>query len=288
MPPREHSLRSLFRGERSVYPNWLRWTVIGSAALLLLSVGLLVNNEYIRRHRTIHVVNACGKPVQVKVDDEAPQTIATSGQVVVNEGRHRVKLTGAVDETHEVDVQSAFFDRWFRKPLWVLNPGGEAVLEQGTLFYAENPPPSHHHLIVGRSFVTVPHVDYAFESPPAKIDLKQKNAQVEKISMLRFQGPDADAFSATIALDRAAALDFAERRLRRQPEQEELLTQYLAATWQKDLARLEDFLKSGLDRRRYSSSGIDLTRPSARSTGTTLICWRSTTATSKPSPGTPP
>ena len=159
------------------------------------------------------------------------------------------RLSGAVDETHEVDVQSAFFDRWFRKPVWVLNPGGEAVLEQGTLFYAENPPPSHHHLIVGRSFVTVPHVDYAFESPPAKLDLKQKNGQVEKISMHRFQGPDADAFSATIALDRAAALDFAERRLRRQPEQEELLTQYLAATWQKDLARLEAFLKSGLDRR---------------------------------------
>ena len=92
LPPREHSLRSLFRGERSVYPNWLRWTVIGSAALLLLSVGLLINNEYIRRHRTIHVVNACGKPVQVKVDDEPPQTIATSGQVVVDEGRHRVQV----------------------------------------------------------------------------------------------------------------------------------------------------------------------------------------------------
>ena len=71
LPPREHSLRSLFRGETSAYPQWLRWTIIGGAAMALLAGGLLINNEYIRRHRTIHVVNACGQPVQVRVDDRA-------------------------------------------------------------------------------------------------------------------------------------------------------------------------------------------------------------------------
>jgi hypothetical protein len=247
LPPREHSLRSLFRSERSVYPKWLRWTVIGGAALVLLSVGLLINNEYIRRHRAIHVVNACGKPVEVKVDDQPPLSVATTGQLVVNEGPHRLQLTGAVDETHQIDVQSTFFDRWFRKPVWVLNPGGEAVLEQVTLYYAENPPPSQQHLIMGRPFVALPHVDYAFESPPSKLDVKTKNAQVEKVSLQRFQGSDAIAFSATIDQDRAAALDFAEHRLRRhQPEQHNLLKHYLAATWLKDASRVEAFLKSGL------------------------------------------
>ncbi len=249
LPPREHSVRSLFRGEGSVYPKWLRWTVIGGAAIVLLASGLLINNEFIRRHRTIQVFNACGKPVQVKVDAQPPLTIETTGQLVVDEGRHRLQLTGAVDETHEVELRSTFLERWFRKPLWVLNPGGEAVLEHANLYYAANPPPSQHQLIVGRSFVALPHVDYAFEDPPSNLDVKSKNGQIEKISVQRFQGPDATAFSATIDADRPRALDFAEHRLRRQPEQSELLKQYLVAAWQKDTARVEAFLKSGLDRR---------------------------------------
>ena len=205
----------------------------------------MINNEYIRRHRTIHVVNACGEPVQVKIDNQPPVSIAGTGQLVVSEGRHQLQLSGAVSESHRVDVQSTFLDRWFRKPLWLLNPGGEAVLEQGTLYYAENPPPSHETLIVGRPIVTLGHVDYAFESPPAKLDLKRKSGIVEKISLQRFQGSDANAFLAVIDQDRlAAALNFAEARLRRQREQQDLFKYYVAAAWQKDTARLEAFLKS--------------------------------------------
>jgi tetratricopeptide (TPR) repeat protein len=249
LPPRTHSLRSLFRGETSVYPKWIRWTIIGGAAMALLAGGLLINNEYIRRHRTIHVVNACGPAVQVRVDDQPPVTIGTSGQLVVSEGRHRIQLSGAVDETHEVDLQSTFFDRWFRKPAWILNPGGEAVLDQGTLFYAENPPPSQHHLIVDRPFVALPHVDYTFVSPPDKLEIGQKNGQVEKTSLQQFLGPDANAFAATIDHDRTAALDFAERRLRRHPEQQDLLNHYLSEGIPQDVPRVMAFLKSGLDRR---------------------------------------
>ena len=249
LPPREHSLRSLFRGETSVYPKWLRWTIIVGAAMVLLAGGLFINNEYIRRHRTIHVVNACGPGVQVQVDDQPPLTIGNSGWLVVNEGRHRIQLSGAVDETHEVDLQSGFFDRWFRKPAWILNPGGEAVLDQGTLYYAESPPPSQHRLIVGRTFLALPHVDYPFEPPPDKLDIGRKNGQVEKTSIQQFLGKDSTAFAATIDQDRTAALDFAEHRLRRQPGQRELLEQYFSEGMQHDALRVEAFLKSGLELR---------------------------------------
>ena len=229
LPPREHSLRAFFRGKGYVYPGWLRWTVIGGAGLLLLAAGLLINNEYIRRHRTLQVVNACGQPVQVRVDDQPPGVVATFGQIVVGEGRHRIQLSGPVEETHEVDLEAGFFDRWFRKPAWILNPGGEAVLEEGTLYYAENPPPSQHHLIVGQPFVALRHVDYLFEEPAGEHNVKNKGGQVVKASVKRFQGPDHDAFSADDRSDRAAALDFAERRLRRQPDQDELLERYLSS-----------------------------------------------------------
>lgn len=269
LPPREHSLRSLFRGETSVYPKWIRWTIIGGAAMALLAGGLLINNEYIRRHRTIHVVNACGPGIQVRVDDQSPVTIGTSGRLVVGEGRHRIQLSGAVNETHEVNLQSTFFDRWFGKPAWILNPGGEAVLDQGTLYYAENPPPSQHHLIVGRTFVALPHVDYAFEPPPNKLDIGRKNGQVEKTSLQQFLGPDSTAFAATIDQDRVAALDFAEHRLRRQPEQRELLQHYFSEGMQHDASRVEAFLKSSLDRRPIQVQWHRAYQSSANSRGTT-------------------
>jgi tetratricopeptide (TPR) repeat protein len=249
LPPREHSLRGLLGGKDSTYPGWLRWSVIGGAGLALLSAGLLINNEYIRRHRTIHVVNACGLPVQVRVDDQPPVTVATWGQVGVEEGRHRLQLSGPVEETREVDVRADFLDRWSCKPVWILNAGGEAALEEGTLYYAENPPPSQHRLILGQPFVSLRHVDYAFEDPPSSLDVKSKNGQVVKTSLKRFTGSDRDAFSATVQSDRAAAIDFAERRLRRKPDQDELLDRYLSQATPQDIPRIEAFLKSNLDYR---------------------------------------
>ena len=114
---------------------------MGGVGLALLAAGLLINNEYIRRHRTIHVVNACGQPVQVRVDDGPPQTVASLGRLTVGEGRHRVRVSGPVEETRDIDVRAGFFDRWFGKPAWVLNPGGEAVLEDMTIRYAVSPQP---------------------------------------------------------------------------------------------------------------------------------------------------
>jgi hypothetical protein len=187
-----------------VYPKWLRWTAIGGLATALLAGRLLINNEYIRLHRTIHVVNATGQPVRARVENQPPVTIGDFGRLVVNEGWHRIQLSGPVAETHEVEHRAGFFDRWSSKPNWILDPGGEAVLEQGLLFYAENPPPSTHHLIVGRSFVTLPHVDYAFEAPPDKLDIKRKGGQVEKTSRLVI-GPESQALICAVLAERFPA-----------------------------------------------------------------------------------
>jgi hypothetical protein len=131
----------------------------------------------------------------------------------------------------------------------VLNPGGEAVLEEATLYYARNPQPAQHRLIVGRPFVALPHVDYAFEEPPRSISVKGRNAQVVKTAVRRFDGPDVQAFAAASQSDREAALAFAEGRLRRRPDQDDLLKGYLDEAERREGPRVEAFLKSGLDRR---------------------------------------
>jgi tetratricopeptide (TPR) repeat protein len=251
LPRREHSLRGLFRGDGHVYSRKMRWAVIGGAGLLLLAAGLAVNNEYIRRHRTLRVINACGAPVQVRVDDQPPQTVADSGQVVVEEGRHRIQVTGAVDETHDVALRAGYFDRWFSKPAWVLIPGGEAALAHNTLYYATNPAPSRHELIVGRPFVALPHVDYAFEEPPRSLEVKG-NGTVVKVALQRSLGGDVQVFHQAAQTDRAGALTFAERRLRRHPEDQALLRAYYIELEPGEYSRAESFLKSGLDRRPVS------------------------------------
>lgn len=249
LSPRAHSLRGLFGGPGSSYAPWQRRLVAAGVGLALLAAGLLINNEYIRRHRTLHVVNACGPPVQVRVDDGPPVAVASLGLLTVSEGRHRVHVGGPVEETHEIDVRAGFFDRWFRKPLWVLNPGGEAVLDEATLYYAKDPPTPQHRAIIGEPFVARPHVDYRFEPPPDRLQVKKKDGQVVKTAFEWRQGQDIDAFLEAVATNREAALAFAERRLRRNPDQDGLLEYYLQKTVLDSRPRAEAFLRTGLDRR---------------------------------------
>jgi tetratricopeptide (TPR) repeat protein len=248
LPRRQHSLRGLFRGDGHVYSKRLRWAVIGGVGLVLLAAGLAVNNEYIRRHRILRVINSCGTPVQVRVDDQPPQTVADSGQIVVNEGRHRIQLTGAVDETHDVALEAGYFDRWFSKPAWVLIPGGEAVLVEQAIYYAKDPRPAQHSLIVGRPFVALPHVDYVFEPPPHQIQVRGGETVVKK-SLERFPGTDLQAFRAAAGSDRQGALAFAERRLRRRPEDRAMLKAYMLDAASGETGRAESFFATGLDRR---------------------------------------
>ncbi len=254
LPERRHSLRGLFRAEGSPYSTGQRRLAMIGLGLVILAAGLLINNEYIRRHRTIRVINVTGQPVQVAVDDATAQAVGGQGSVVVGEGTHRIRLTGPVDETLDVDLRAGFFDRWYLKPAWVLNPGGEAVIEQSTLYYAANPPPSTRRLIVGQGFLALPHVDYPFLTPPPSLEVKARDGQVVKTALRSIQGEDAGAFLAELPSNRAGALDFAERRLRRHPEGGELLTAYSRALLNQpqELPRLEAFLKSGIERRPLS------------------------------------
>jgi tetratricopeptide (TPR) repeat protein len=249
LPPRQHWLRGLFHAEGSSYAPWLRKLVIGGGAFLLVAAGLLISNEYIKRNRVIHVTSACDKPVQISVDGRPAITCSGTGKLSVAEGRHRITMTGAVEDATEVELSAGFFDRWFSKPLWVLNPGGEAVLKDMTVYYAQNPQPASYRLWLGRSFISRPHVDYPFEDPPDHLEVKNKTQAVEKHAFSWVHGRDSDSFLEVYDLDRAAALSFAEGRLRRFPDNNDLLTAYLAKTLPEEAAHVEEFLKTGLERR---------------------------------------
>ena len=250
LPRRSRSLLGLFGiGDRTGYTRrQIRVAVCGSA-ILLATAGLVLSNEYFRRNRSIFVLNACGQDVEVQIDDDPPRSISGLGRVVTGEGHHRIKLTGAVQETHEVDLHTRYIDRWFKKPVWVLNPGKEAIVLESTIYYAAKPRPHDRRYIAGESFLYRADVDYPFEPPPDKLKVNSDRNEVAKTSLQWQRGEEVRVFEELVAQDRSAAFAFAERRVRQLPDRKDLLEAFLAMAKPAELPQIEAFLKSGLERR---------------------------------------
>ncbi len=250
LPPRKRSLWTLFQGGGGNRPaSWQRTALFWVGGIALVLGGLATFNEYIRRHRTLFVVNACGNPVIVRVDNGSAQTVTDLGRLTVTEGRHHLTMSGPVTDTQDIDVQAGYFERFIKNPVWVVNPGSEAVLEEETLYYAEHPRPSQSRLIVGQAFLTRPHINYLFEPSPDKVEVKGKNAEVVKTSIKWWHGDDTRAFETALDENRSAALAFAESRLRRHPDNAALLKAYLNDSGEPELPRIKTLLKSELARR---------------------------------------
>jgi tetratricopeptide (TPR) repeat protein len=250
LPPRTPSLLGLFglRGTAG-YAPWQRWTALAGTAAVLVALSLAGSNEYVRRNRSIYVVNACGGDLGVHIDDEPVRTISGLGRFVVGEGHHRIRFSGAIEETQDVALQTPYLDRWLNKPVWALNPGNEAVLRESTIHYAKNPPPPESRFIVGQPFLYRPHVDYAFEDLPESLKLFSGQSEIAKTSLQWHHGEEAHVFRTLLKDDRPAAIAFAERRLRRNPALKELLDAYLDLAMPAELPQIQNFLEAGLGRR---------------------------------------
>ena len=246
LPPPRRSLKGLF-----VVDGSPRTAAIAALVVVLGVAGLAISNEFIRRNRVLRVVNA-GDPVQVAVDGGPPRTIAGLGEVPVAEGKHRIVVTGPVRETHDVELTSSYLDRWAKSPAWILNPGGEAVIEHETVSYSAQPIPSQSAVLVGQPFLAIPNVDYLFTDPPNSIQVDGKDKVVTKEVVRWVQGQDQGAFRQLAGSNRAAALDFAEKRIRRHPEDKGLFEAYLMQAFAADRARADAFLQAGLGRRPIS------------------------------------
>ncbi len=250
LPPRRRSLVGLFGiGQSAGYARWQRWAAVWGVLFLLAAAALAASNEYFRRNRTIYVVNACGLPVNVQVDGAGPQIVDGLGRLSASEGRHVIKVSGAIEETHEIEMRTSYWDRWRDNPVWVLNPGGEAVVRESTVFYALNPRPPIRGPIALEPFLFRRHVDYAFEPLPESLQLPRGSGEISRIALLWEHNRDAEAFEEILGSDRALAFAFIERRLRRSPEQTRLLDDCMRFALPEELPKVHAFLKAGLERR---------------------------------------
>jgi len=230
LPEVNHSIGKLFTPQ---YSSAQRWVVGLSIALILAVVGLAVNNEYMRRHRPLTILNATGGAVTVQVDGQEPVSVSGSDKhvITVSEGSHVVSVSGPVTEQHTIDISSDYLSRWTSTPVWIINVGGEAVIVDVTVYYAVQPQKPDVRLVTDTVFIRS-HVDYPFEEPPQSIELSNANSVLSKTSLSWFN-PEASPGGAlagylTLKTENPQhAWEFAKRKLRRHPDDEQLLA-YLA------------------------------------------------------------
>jgi len=215
---------------------------------VLVAAGMAANNEYIRRHRTLHIVSGLPTAATVQVDDHPPIQVVRETQVTLPEGTHRVLVSGPVTAQYTVPLHSSYWSRWFRKPVWVVNIAGTAGLMQMQYHYAQNPIPPSFNSHAGQTYVAHPHIDYAFIDPPDSMRVSNKNTTITKSGMVLIPGePDHLVQHVT---DPAQALTYLEAHLPSRPDDGVLFHDYeerLEA--QKAFPRGETFLKGGLARR---------------------------------------
>ena len=151
-----------------------------------------------------------------------------------------------MEEELDIDMATGFSERWFNKPLWVLNPGGKAVLQESDrslrretaawLLSLARRPTVYLTSACGSRVRTTARPGQAHEQESGS---HQDCVPVD--SRRRQLGVPGAASNA----DSAGAPAFAERRLHHFPDQRELFDSYLGRTLPQQAKRVEEFLKSG-------------------------------------------
>ncbi len=227
--------------------------VLGFGVVALLMIAAWGHNEWVRRNRTLHVVNDLGRPLQIQIDDQAPVTIEGLGTLTLAEGTHRLRTTGAWEDERTIDLETRFFERWSQQPVWVFNPGSLALLRESEITYSQNPEPIFWTYRYGEPFLAFEHVDYAFEPAPDELRVGDTNKSVTKVELVWDRDPDRHTEIFYAELNQADGVErafrYAETRLDLRPDLIALLEAYWQLGFSADPGRVEAFLQRGLDER---------------------------------------
>jgi len=248
LPERTGTFLSVFNPWSQQYSSGQKTLAFIGLVTFLIVVGLGTNTIYLGQHRTLHLLSGLDQPVQVQIDNRTPVTVASHERVTVPEGTHRVSVTGPITAQYEVRMDSPFWSRLFRNPVWIVNFGGTAALVQLQYHYAVNPIPPGVTILSGQTVVSLPHVDYPFVDPPNSLDLSSNNQVLTK-SGLMTAPVDPESLASKISnLDQA--LTYLEAFLPTRPQDGMLFYAYQARVKKEHaIPRGEAYLKAGLDRR---------------------------------------
>ncbi len=142
LPKRKFSWRN-FRSESDPSArSRARTFLILGVIVALVSLGFLIANEYIRRHRTVYLVNAHAIPAIVEITGtDLRRKTGRLESFELKEGNYHAVLSGPVKHKLDFEIQTSYFSSWFDDPVWILNIGGDAILLRREVTYNTNTPP---------------------------------------------------------------------------------------------------------------------------------------------------
>ncbi|TAL05226.1 MAG: tetratricopeptide repeat protein [Verrucomicrobia bacterium] len=252
LPKLKFTWKRFFSIQRSPQPvagprlTWRSLMVLG-IVLGVVAILFLIANEYIRRHRTLHIVSAFKTPALVEVRNAG--LVRTTQRIVelpLPEGRYHATITGPVKQEVDFEIRGSYWSRWFDDPAWVLNVGGSAILDRVDATYLQNPQPVTHTFYFGDTFYALGGITHPFRDLPEKANV---GTHYMGLDLFR-QEPTALFYYFAQRKNFAEALRLAETRLRVQPDDEGLLGLYFnTVQLQNQLDRAEKFLRPGLTNR---------------------------------------
>jgi hypothetical protein len=220
--------------ELSVWRRF-RWLLPALGATSLVAIAAAAN-FYIAEHRTLHIVNGFGAPLVLRLEDgrEIQAPARAQATVPIAEGSHVVQVAcgdrGLGSEPFE--ISSGYWERFFRKPLYVLNPGGGAALlwEKVTYSAAPNAGAGEDRLYVGAVFFAFDDIDCPFEQFPRTVQIKRGQTLTKtRVSLLPI-APMKLLAAPEHLLSGDERLSLAEAHLRLAPNDAELRDVYKATS----------------------------------------------------------
>ena len=177
LPKAKFSWKQLFATNRTQTAGpaltWRGAAIFGIVVALILG-GFVIANEYIRRHRTLYIVNALKEPAKVEIRG-AGTIVASYGltQMVLPEGNYHASISSPVKQETDFSIRSSYFDRWGGDPAWVLNVGNAAVLSVESAVYSANPRPTTISFYFGQPFFSFPRVTHPFKALPRTVSIEK-------------------------------------------------------------------------------------------------------------------
>ena len=221
-------------------PFWRTRAFGWTAAIVAAVVAILGWNFYIAHHRTVHVVNGLPIPISVLIDGRQALQVGPGQrhEISVAEGNHEAQVTAPAKPGPPIPfaVSAGWFDRFFKRPAWVLDPTRSAAIIWESAEYSERPAGdgsgNTHRWHLGQSVTTYPHVDYLFQSFPDSlhVDNTSKTVTKTRVDVLSFEPMALLAIIASTQRLTPDMLPFLEAHLEATPDERTLLAVYTACS----------------------------------------------------------
>ena len=172
----------------SILKSKALWAV-AIAALLL--IGLFWWNRHLANHQKIFVVNANSCPIEVVVDDGEPihMSSRSHAQFTLPEGTHTVKVLKPKQLAESTfTLSKGWFERFFSKKTYVLDPTETAIVYVQTTTYVRKPAkpttPDRFTYKAGQLLHEANGIDYPFERFPHEIEMESQTIERQRIDFL--------------------------------------------------------------------------------------------------------